>query len=71
MFCFEILRIFGEKKSQMSKDGNRAATPRCREPMSRRRATPQHGMPRPRFPKGHPLGMPQRRPTPRRSCCSQ
>ena len=76
MFCFEILRIFGEKsqKSKTWKSGyfgllrRSIGNPRC----GVRRPTPRHGMPRQgkaEVPKWHPSGtprhikaMPRRRP---------
>ena len=83
MFCFETLRIFGEKslKSKAGNLGYQAPTPQRREPTPWRRPTPRRGMPlhgEAKLPKWHPLGTPRcssatqrRRPTPRRSYYSQ
>ena len=59
MFCFGILRIFGEKLQKLEIWAYQAPTPQCREPKPRRRPTPKHGMPRrgeAEVPKRAPLG---------------
>ena len=52
MFCFGILRIFGEnrKSTKTEKSGHyRAPTPQRREPTPQRRPTPRSGIPSPRL----------------------
>ena len=62
MFCFEILRIYGEnlKKEETGKSGQkRASTSQRREPMPRHRPTPRRGIPcrgKVEVPKMAPLG---------------
>ena len=47
LFCFEFLKIFGEKSQKSKRDSGQkqAPTPQCREPTPRRSPMPQRGMP--------------------------